>query len=434
MEKNFYAGSYIEEFWEELEQNQNALGSEKPFSIEDFQDAIADFIDLDPDEGRLENQCERGLVNLLEKASNDTDIQKIESFIEILRNNIPVDFGTEVILSACKKLYLNFDYSSDPEVILIILGEGKIPLDLADKDIILYTERLVAHLQSEEKHDSAQVFLEFFGRSGVEIRELLKDAPRINSFTITGSDLFPRTPWGNLKKRLDFELPALPEGLQLVFDKPVNFFFGDNRTGKTSCANSIAEIALEQDGRELPGVCGKDDTVRIEGELGVKGKVSHLDFYPEVVNRGQRDLFRGSLDQAYMDAGFALERFRDKNCIQIERYAGFSLEEIIPDFFPGGIYFFDEPGIQFSPEKKMLMTSKILEKSAKNNCQIFIVTHHPEVILQAIDMGVDASIFHFQHDKSVEKFYLNDFDKTLPAAFRRAVQKLFQPKINPPII
>ncbi len=224
-----------------------------------------------------------------------------------------------------------------------------------------------------------------------------------------------------------WSLPLIKEFEELVFEKSVSFFVGENGSGKSTILEAIAAYSeipiagsfrLEEDpslaaANELANYLSIRFTqktqrgffVRAEDFIGfarhIKNEIKGLDNEIQEV----KDSFTGG------DINLAIGAIEGEKNQLISRYStdleAMSHGEGFIKFFTSritgkGIYLIDEPEAALSPQRQLSLLSLIKEKVEKTGSHFIIATHSP--IIMALP---DSEIFYF-HDNKIEKVSYTD--------------------------
>jgi predicted ATPase len=185
-------------------------------------------------------------------------------------------------------------------------------------------------------------------------------------------------PW-SLSLVKDFE--------ELVFEKSVSFFVGENGSGKSTILEGIAAYS------EIP-IAGsyrleEDDSLAAANELA-----NYLSI------RYKQKSQRGFFVRAEDFIGFARHIKNEIKALDKE------IEEVKESFTSRitgtGLYLIDEPEAALSPSRQLSLLSLIKEKVEKTGSHFIIATHSP--IIMALP---DSEIFYFS-DNKIEKVSYTD--------------------------
>ncbi len=219
-----------------------------------------------------------------------------------------------------------------------------------------------------------------------------------------------------------WSLPLIKEFEELVFEKSVSFFVGENGSGKSTILEGIAAYSeipiagsyrLEEDeslaaANELANYLSirfkqksqRGFFVRAEDFIGftrhIKNEIKALDKEIEEV----KESFTGG------DIKLTLGAIEGEKNALISRYShdleAMSHGEGFIKFFTSritgtGLYLIDEPEAALSPSRQLSLLSLIKEKVEKTGSHFIIATHSP--IIMALP---DSEIFYFS-DNKIEK-------------------------------
>lgn len=183
-----------------------------------------------------------------------------------------------------------------------------------------------------------------------------------------------------------FNIPAFRKMKEINFSKNVNFFVGENGTGKSTLIEAIAiKLGLNPEG-------GNQNT-----NFSTKNTHSNLFEYLTISTNG---LIPKSKFFLRAESFYNLASWIDN--LDISNYYGGSLHEcshgesflklIENKFFNNGLYILDEPEAALSPTKQMTLLCLINDLS-KNGSQFLIATHSPILLSYK-----DATIFDLDND------------------------------------
>jgi len=222
------------------------------------------------------------------------------------------------------------------------------------------------------------------------------------------------------KDAFPWNLPLIQNLEELVFEKNISFFVGENGSGKSTILEAVAaytEVPLAgslnlEDDESLAAANNLANYlsiryaekthhgffVRAEDFIGfsrkIKGEIQALDKEMEEV----KESFAGGGDMT-----LALGAIEGEKNNYIKRYSkdleAMSHGEGFLKFFMSRItakrlYLIDEPEAALSPTRQLSLLSLIMEKVKKTGAHFIIATHSP--IMMAVP---DSEVFYFQDGK-----------------------------------
>lgn len=182
----------------------------------------------------------------------------------------------------------------------------------------------------------------------------------------------------NLPDEYPYNIPLIKNFEELLFDKPVSFFVGENGTGKSTFIEAIAVA------------CG----LNAEGgsqNFRFETKASHSNLYKNIVlyKNGNLPVTKYFLRaESFYNVASEIERAvdEDKNYDMLNAHGGKSLHKcshgeafmqlVQNRFYDKGLYILDEPEAALSPSRLMSMLV-LIDDLVKNGSQFIIATHSP---------------------------------------------------------
>ncbi len=218
------------------------------------------------------------------------------------------------------------------------------------------------------------------------------------------------------KDKYPWNLPLIKNFEELLFEKSISFFVGENGSGKSTILEAIAAYSgvpiagsfrLEDD-ESLEGANSlanylsiryKEKThhgffVRAEDFIGfarsIKNEIKALDKEIEEVKEtftgGDINLTLGTIEG---EKNSLIKRY-SKNMEEMSHGEGF-LKFFTSRITAKGIYLIDEPEAALSPTRQLSLLSLIMEKVKETGSHFIIATHSP------IFMSVpDSEVFYFE--------------------------------------
>ena len=192
-------------------------------------------------------------------------------------------------------------------------------------------------------------------------------------------------PVGDVGDCFPFTLPLYRNGLDLVFEKPVTVFAGENASGKSTLLESLAvACGFPRQGGTSANIIRKTYGSDYSGnEVEIEPDNLELAKYMRLTwrTRTRRGYF---LRAEYMTDTLAQHSMSDK---YLSCSHGEGILEIAGDFFKDGLFILDEPETALSPTSQLALLGLIDRNVKMFNAQYIIVTHSP------ILMGIPGSDF-----------------------------------------
>jgi predicted ATPase len=188
-----------------------------------------------------------------------------------------------------------------------------------------------------------------------------------------------------------FTLPIFHQTRELIFERPVSLFVGENGTGKSTLLEGLARA------------CGIHIWQKPEGvRYRVNRYEKELHKYLELAWSNGRVPGAFFASQVFKDFTNILDEWAASDPGQLKYFGGQSLVtqshgQSMMSYFRSryqikGVYFLDEPETALSPRSQLDLLRIIGENSRAGHAQFIIATHSP--ILLACE---DARIFSFDH-------------------------------------
>jgi predicted ATPase len=177
-------------------------------------------------------------------------------------------------------------------------------------------------------------------------------------------------------------LPFVPN-LNVSFTGPVTFFVGENGSGKSTVLEAIASL------------CGFPASGGGRNELAdLRAPHAHSELAPFVRGAFRRRPPAGYFFRAEYQAHFAslLEQRRDDPAFRgdpFARYGGRSLHarshgeaflEVFSAWLTPGMILMDEPEAALSPQRQLVLLSKMAELARTSTVQFIVATHSPIIL------------------------------------------------------
>ena len=173
---------------------------------------------------------------------------------------------------------------------------------------------------------------------------------------------------------------AVVKDLDLVFNRPVTFFVGENGSGKSTILEAIVALCgLPVSGgsrADLAGQHGPESDSALSSALRPSFRRRPRDGY--FLRAEFHAHFASLLDQRKNDPEFAGDPYA--------RYGGRSLHTrshgeaflaIIQNRFGSGMLLLDEPESALSPQRQLFLLAQMYRLAASGNTQFIIATHSP---------------------------------------------------------
>ena len=225
-----------------------------------------------------------------------------------------------------------------------------------------------------------------------------------------------------------FNIPAVKYAKDIDLNSPINFFVGDNGTGKSTLLETIA-FRLQ-----LPHIDGSDYSkksfqaaIKLASYLDLKFQIDRPigfffraeDFgdYLNSVNRtdaqlhAQLDYLEGEVSKEIIqqmndNANHQIYHMRNNYGQELESFShGEAYLKIMQEKIQRrGIYLLDEPEAALSPSKQLALMSYIMDHLKHNNSQFIIATHSP------ILMSLPKAIIYEITESTMQKKSLEELE------------------------
>ncbi|TLG76550.1 AAA family ATPase [Culicoidibacter larvae] len=194
-------------------------------------------------------------------------------------------------------------------------------------------------------------------------------------------------------KKFPFNLPVVKNLNNIVFDKAVTIFIGENGVGKSTLIEAIAiSLGFNPEGGNKNVMFSTYD--------------SHSELYKDIVLSKlfiPKDGFFLRSETLYTLETKLHEYFEDDENYSMHQCShGEGVLKLLQRYFvKDGIYILDEPEAALSPASQFVFLNLMHELAEMQNCQFIIATHSPliagyeyaRVYEMSIDNGVEAIKF-----------------------------------------
>lgn len=222
--------------------------------------------------------------------------------------------------------------------------------------------------------------------------------------------------WDNVDddRRYPYSIPALKELPRLEFTAPVVFFVGANGSGKSTLLEALAvHQGLNPE--------GGSQNMMFETRPGTVSEL-HSDLTVERSGKPRTRFFLRA--ESYFNVATKLEDYFEDEAAELKRTYGGTPHEwshgesflklMQNRFFPGGLFFLDEPEAALSVQGELSML-RLLADHVRDGSQFFIATHSPILtafagaqILQFDDHGITTVEWDAVESVSLTKMFLAD--------------------------
>lgn len=231
--------------------------------------------------------------------------------------------------------------------------------------------------------------------------------PFINSLRIDWDDV-------DDDRRYPYSIPSLKELPRIEFTSPVVFFVGANGSGKSTLLEALAvHQGLNPE--------GGSQNMTFETRPGTVSEL-HSDLTVERSGKPRTRFFLRA--ESYFNVATKLEDYFEGEASELKRTYGGTphdwshgesfLKLIQNRFFPGGLFFLDEPEAALSVQGELSMMRLLLDQ-VRAGSQFFIATHSPILtafpgaqILQFSDQGISSADWESVDSVSLAKMFLAD--------------------------
>ena len=174
------------------------------------------------------------------------------------------------------------------------------------------------------------------------------------------------------KSLYPFTLPMLTPNFELVFEKPITIFVGENGVGKSTLIEGIAALAGYDDAGGGKGYQPVDHSHSKERSGGLLAHALKAAWRPKITDGW---FFRA-------ESFFSVARYLDDVGSPYADFLSHSHGEGFMRFFAErlrrqGIFFFDEPESALSPARQVDFIKILKRIQAANNAQVIMATHSP---------------------------------------------------------
>jgi len=215
-------------------------------------------------------------------------------------------------------------------------------------------------------------------------------------------------------RRYPYTIPALKELPRIEFAAPVVFFVGANGSGKSTLLEALAvHQGLNPE--------GGSQNMTFETRPGTVSEL-HRDLTVERSGKPRTRFFLRA--ESYFNVATKLEDYFDGEPAELKRTYGGTphdwshgesfLKLMKNRFFPGGLFFLDEPEAALSVQGELSMLGLLLDQ-VRAGSQFFIATHSPILtafpgaqILQFSDSGLTETDWETVESVSLTKMFLAD--------------------------
>jgi predicted ATPase len=174
------------------------------------------------------------------------------------------------------------------------------------------------------------------------------------------------------RARYPFSLPLLADDFELVFEKPITIFVGENGTGKSTLLEGIAKLAGYDEAGGGKGYMPVDHSRAREVNGDALAGTFKASWLPKVT---QGWFFRA-------ESFFSVARYLDATGSPYADFLSHSHGEGFLRFFEErcqrqGIYIFDEPESALSPNRQIEFLRLLRRMEESRHCQVIMATHSP---------------------------------------------------------